>query len=166
MRPDYLSTLPSNSRRAFCGGGAALLLPLVGPIAGASAQSPNAAEGRIRAVLDAQVDAWNAGRLEEFMTGYWRSPELTFFSGGRKTSGWEATLERYRKNYQSEGREMGRLAFRDLDLLLLGPQSAVVRGRYELTLKSGERPSGLFTLIFRRFDDGWKIIHDHTSSNP
>lgn len=36
-------------------------------------------ESEIRAVLDAQVAAWNAGKIEEFMKGYWRSPELTFF---------------------------------------------------------------------------------------
>ncbi|HNG96278.1 MAG TPA: DUF4440 domain-containing protein, partial [Acidobacteriota bacterium] len=31
----------------------------------------------VRAVLDAQVAAWNRGDLEGFMKGYWRSPELT-----------------------------------------------------------------------------------------
>src|SRR5215510_6963098 len=43
---------------------------------------PKSAAVEIRAVLDAQVTAWNAGKLEEFMVGYWRSPDLTFFSGG------------------------------------------------------------------------------------
>ena len=123
------------------------------------------AESSIRAVLDAQVAAWNAGRLEAFMEGYWRSPELSFFSGGRKLAGWDATLARYRQSYQSEGREMGRLAFSDLDVLVLGRDSAVVRGRWELTLSDGKRPGGLYTLVFSRFKDGWKIIHDHTSSN-
>ncbi|MBS1788363.1 MAG: DUF3225 domain-containing protein [Acidobacteria bacterium] len=118
----------------------------------------------IRAVLDAQVAAWNAGKLEEFMTGYWRSPKLTFFSGGRKLEGWDATLERYRKNYQSEGREMGKLQFLDLDIQTFG-SGAVVRGRFELTMSDGKKPTGLFTLIFRKFNKDWKIIHDHTSTN-
>src|SRR5215510_10628236 len=61
---------------------------------------PKSAVAEIRAVLDAQVAAWNAGKLEEFMDGYWRSADLTFFSGGRKMSGWDATIERYRKTYQ------------------------------------------------------------------
>jgi len=126
---------------------------------------PKSAAAEIRALLDAQVAAWNTGKLEEFMEGYWRSPELSFFSGGRKLSGWDATIERYRKTYQAEGREMGKLAFSDLDIQQLGPNAAVVRGRWELTMSDGKKPGGLYTLIFRRFKAGWKIVHDHTSSN-
>jgi beta-aspartyl-peptidase (threonine type) len=123
------------------------------------------AESEIRAVLDAQVESWNAGKLEEFMEGYWRSPELTFFSGGRKLTSWDATLERYRKTYQAEGKEMGKLAFSDLDIQSLGESSSVVRGRWKLRMSDGKEIGGLYTLIFRRFKDGWKIVHDHTSSN-
>ena len=123
------------------------------------------ADADIRAVLDAQVAAWNAGKLEEFMDGYWRSPDLTFFSAGRKLSGWDATIERYRKTYQAEGKEMGKLTFFDLDIQQMGPNAAVVRGRWELTMSDGKKPGGLYTLIFRRFKQGWKIVHDHTSSN-
>jgi beta-aspartyl-peptidase (threonine type) len=117
----------------------------------------------IQAVLDAQVAAWNKGDLEAFMTGYWAAPELTFFSGGNRTQGWQATLERYRKRYQSEGQEMGKLTFSDLEVDLLGPDTAFVRGRFQLE-RSKDRPSGLFTLVLRRMPEGWRIIHDHTSS--
>jgi ketosteroid isomerase-like protein len=130
---------------------------------GKSGPPKSAAE--IRAVLDAQVAAWNAGKLEEFMDGYWRSPDLTFFSVVSTLSEWDATIERYRKTYQAEGKEMGKLAFSDLDIQQLGPNSAVVRGRWELTMSDGKTPGGQYTLIFRRFKQGWKIVHDHTSSN-
>ena len=121
------------------------------------------AEGTIRAVLDDQVAAWNRGDLEAFMAGYWASPELSFFSAAERTQGWEATLQRYRKRYRSEGREMGRLTFSEPQIDVLGPDSALVRGRWQL-VRSKDRPGGLFTLIFRRFPEGWRIVHDHTSS--
>jgi beta-aspartyl-peptidase (threonine type) len=134
------------------------------PAAHAAPPAPRpAAEEAIRAVLDAQVAAWNKGDLEGFMTGYWRSPDLTFFSAGNRTRGWQATLERYRKRYQAEGQEMGKLTFSELQVEVLGPDSAFVRGRWQLVRRK-DRPGGLFTLIFRRFPEGWRIVHDHTSS--
>lgn len=127
-----------------------------------SAREPLAARA-IRQVLDRQVEAWNRRDLEGFMNGYWRSPDLTFYSGGTVVSGWESTLKRYRERYQSEGNEMGKLDFSDLKIELLGPSAAFVRGRFHLKMTSGE-PAGIFTLTFRKFTDGWKIIHDHTST--
>ena len=98
------------------------------------------------------------------MAGYWNSPELTFFSGARMTSVGKPTLDRYRKSYQSEGREMGKLEFSDLNIEALGPDAAFVRGAWKLTMSDGKTPHGLFTLVFRRLPDGWKIVHDHTSA--
>jgi beta-aspartyl-peptidase (threonine type) len=118
----------------------------------------------IRVVLDRQVDAWNRRDLEGFMNGYWRSSELTFYSGGTHTKGWGATLERYKKTYQSEGREMGHLEFSELQITPLGSKSAFVRGRWHLKMSSSET-GGLFTLILRELSDGWKIVHDHTGSS-
>jgi beta-aspartyl-peptidase (threonine type) len=134
-----------------------------------SAQKKSAntqAEADIRALLDAQNEAWNKGHLEEFMKGYWRSPKLTFYSSGNIRAGYDAVLERYRKTYQAEGREMGQLAFSNLDIELLGQKAAVVRGRWDLTMKDGKKMGGLYTLILRQFKkEGWKITHDHTSSD-
>jgi beta-aspartyl-peptidase (threonine type) len=115
-------------------------------------------------VLDRQAEAWNRGDLEGYMEGYWKSAQLTFYSGGNTVSGWQATLERYRKRYQSEGREMGHLTFSDLKIEMLGSESAFVRGRWHLKQSNGEA-GGLFTLIFKRFSKEWKIVHDHTSSS-
>jgi ketosteroid isomerase-like protein len=117
---------------------------------------------QIRAVLDRQVEAWNRRDLEGFMDGYWNSPDLTFYSGTTPVSGWETTIGRYRQRYQSDGAEMGNLEFSDLIIEPLGPNAAFVRGRWRLQMSSGEQ-TGLYTLTFRKFADGWKIIHDHTS---
>jgi beta-aspartyl-peptidase (threonine type) len=129
---------------------------------GLGAQPDGAAA--VRAVLDAQVEAWNRGDLEGFMSGYWRSPELVFCSGGTVTRGWEETLARYRARYQSEGREMGRLRFDAVEVLPLGEDAALARGAYRLHMRDGKEPHGLFTLVLRRLDGAWRIVHDHTSS--
>jgi beta-aspartyl-peptidase (threonine type) len=117
-----------------------------------------------QAVLDAQVAAWNRGDLEGFMDGYWRSDELTFFSDDQVTRGWQATLERYRKKYQAEGKEMGRVAFSELRIDAINDDWSVVRGRWKLTFKDGTTPGGLFTLFFRKINGQWRVIHDHTSA--
>jgi uncharacterized protein (TIGR02246 family) len=122
------------------------------------------AASAVEQVLRRQQEAWNHHDLEGFMSDYWNSPELTFFSGAEKRSGWQSTLERYRKKYQAEGREMGRLEFSDLNIQELAPDAALVRGAWQLTMTDGKTPHGLFTLIFRKFPEGWKIVHDHTSA--
>lgn len=121
-------------------------------------------EEGIKRVLLSQVEAWNHGKLEGFMQGYWHSPDLTFFSGATETRGWEPTLARYRQRYQAEGKEMGKLEFQKLNIDLLSRRSAVVTGEWHLTMSDGKQPHGLFTLIFKRFPAGWKIVHDHTSA--
>ena len=86
-----------------------------------------------------------------------------FSSGNARLEGWQATFDRYKQRYQSEGREMGKLGFSELEIEPLGADSAFVRGRFQLKMAK-ESPTGLFTLIFRRFPEGWRIIHDHTSN--
>jgi beta-aspartyl-peptidase (threonine type) len=126
-------------------------------------------EEGIKHVLVSQVEAWNHGNLEGFMQGYWHSPDLLFYSGGSITRGWEPTLARYKQRYQSEGKEMGKLEFQDLNIDVLNGKSAVVTGKFQLTLSKpsdGKQPHGLFTLIFKRMPPtGWKIVHDHTSGD-
>jgi beta-aspartyl-peptidase (threonine type) len=118
----------------------------------------------IKQVLTAQQEAWNRHDLDAFMSGYWNSPQLTFFSGAKETSGWQATLERYRATYASPGHEMGKLDFSDLRIEMLGPEAAFVRGAWHLTMADGKDPHGKFTLVFRKLPEGWKIVHDHTSA--
>lgn len=122
------------------------------------------AESAIRGVLEAQVQAWNRGDLEGYMLGYWNSPELVFQSGGAVTKGWTPTLERYRKRYQGEGREMGELSFPTLEVLVLSEDAALVRGSWHLSMSDGAEPHGLFTLLARDLPEGWRIVHDHSSS--
>jgi ketosteroid isomerase-like protein len=129
-----------------------------------SSQAQSESQSAIEKVLHLQQGAWNRHDLDAFMTGYWKSPDLTFFSGGKENHGWQAAMDRYKATYTSPGHEMGKLDFSDLRIEMLGPDAAFVRGAWHLTMSDGKTPHGLFTLIFRKFPDGWKIIHDHTSS--
>jgi beta-aspartyl-peptidase (threonine type) len=151
-------------RIALAAGIGVLLITAIAAAARQGAAREPRSEQEIRRVLDRQVDAWNHRDLEGFMQGYWHSPDLTFYSGGTVVSGWEETLGRYRNRYQSAGNEMGQLTFSDLKIELLGPSAAFVRGRFHLEMANGGS-GGLFTLTFRKFADGWKIVHDHTSTS-
>jgi beta-aspartyl-peptidase (threonine type) len=142
---------------------ASLLLMFV--VIAAVAQTKSAGEeAAVEAVLRAQRDAWNRHDLDAFMSGYWKSPELTFFSGAKESSGWQATYDRYRATYASPGHEMGNLDFSQLRIQIVGGDAAFVRGAWRLTLSDGKTPHGLFTLVLRKFPEGWKIVHDHTSA--
>jgi uncharacterized protein (TIGR02246 family) len=129
---------------------------------GAFAQTKNEkAKAAIRAVLDTQVAAWNKGDIDGFIKGYWNSPEMTFVSGNNVTRGWQPTLERYKKSYDTRAK-MGVLSFSELEITILGKDAALVLGRFTL-VRETDKPTGMFTLTFRKFKDGWKIILDHTS---
>jgi ketosteroid isomerase-like protein len=141
-----------------------LLSCLLMPSSRADTTPAASSQADITHVLRAQQDAWNRGDLEAFMAGYWNSPDLTFFSGAKEHNGWQATLDRYRATYAGPGHEMGKLEFSALRIEMLGADAAFVRGAWQLTMSDGKTPHGLFTLVFRKFPEGWKIIHDHTSA--
>src|SRR6185369_11788611 len=119
----------------------------------------------VKAILDAQMDAWNRGDLDGYMAGYWKSPDLVFFSNGTTTRGWQATLDRYKQRYQGEGRQMGTLDFPELDIVTLGADAALARGRWRLKMPDGKELTGMTTVVLRKRPEGWRIVHDHSSAD-
>jgi ketosteroid isomerase-like protein len=117
--------------------------------------------GAIEGVLRAQQEAWNGGDVRAFMDHYWKSDELTFSSGGKTTRGWQATLARYRERYPTR-EKMGRLTLSGLEITPLGDAAALVLGQWKLDRQS-EPVGGNFTLVLRKIDGRWVIVHDHTS---
>jgi len=143
---------------------ASLVLLLALGSATGCASLPTPTTGELLAVPRAQQAAWNRGDLEAFMAeGYWRSPDLSFFSGGSDTRGYDAMLERYRERYTRGGREMGTLSFTDVEAVVLSRDSGLVRGKWKLVFSDGREIAGLFTLALWRMHEGWRIVHDHTS---
>jgi ketosteroid isomerase-like protein len=146
----------------------ALLLVIIVPL---SLSAPHVAEtntrsdrivAAVRAVLDAQVDAWNRGDIEAYMAGYWRSDKTIFISGDSLTRGWETVVARYKKVYDSR-EKMGTLTFSELEITPIGSDAVIALGRWHLQ-RAQDEPHGRFTLIFRKTKQGWRIVHDHTSS--
>ena len=117
----------------------------------------------VRAVLEAQAAAWNRGDVAGYMEGYAKEETTTFVSGDTVTRGWQTVLERYKSRYDTR-EKMGTLAFNELELKPLSEFYFMATGRWQLTLSDGSTPHGRFTLILRRTNAGWRIVHDHTSS--
>ena len=78
-------------------GRAASLLLALSALSTAADKPAEDVERGVRAVLDAQIQAWNRGDLNGYIAGYWNSPDLVFFSNGEETRGWQPTLDRYRR---------------------------------------------------------------------
>jgi ketosteroid isomerase-like protein len=116
----------------------------------------------IRAVLKAQQEAWNRGDIDAFMNGYARAETTTFVSEDKVTRGWQTVRDRYKKKY-SDRAKMGTLTFSNLEITPLSSDFAVVLGSWRLK-RAKDQPHGCFTLIFRKTNDGWRIVHDHTSA--
>ena len=130
-----------------------------GALATHPANSTSAVD-RVRKLLEEQAAAWNEGNIDRFMQSYWDSNELTFSSAGQVTRGYEATMARYKARYPDR-QAMGHLTFQELEFLELGSSAMQVQGIWQL---QRDAPiGGRFTLVLRKFSNGWKIVHDHTS---
>jgi len=143
-------------------------------LASANISALSSTDTEVRAVIQAQQDAWNRGDIDGFMTGYARglrqsgsdrrsgSDSTTFVSEDTITRGWQTVRDRYKKKY-SDREKMGTLTFSDLEIISLSRDAAIALGRWKLK-RAKDTPHGRFTLIFRRLPEGWRIVHDHTSA--
>lgn len=116
----------------------------------------------VRAVIEAQAAAWNRGDVAGYMEGYAKEETTTFVSGDSMTRGWQTVFDRYKARYDTR-EKMGTLNFSELEIKPLSPFYTMVTGRWRLT-RAADTPRGRFTLVFRRTVGGWRIVHDHTSS--
>ncbi|MHB8485833.1 MAG: YybH family protein [Candidatus Acidiferrales bacterium] len=122
----------------------------------------------IKSVLAQQVAAWNRGDIPAFMDGYWKSDDLEFVNAAGIFQGWQDVLKRYEHSYPDRA-AMGHLTFSGVEIHALCPDAGFVVGHFRLDReKDGQKdhPEGVFTLIFRKFPAGWKIINDHTTEFP
>src|SRR5690242_20821009 len=151
--------------RLLVGSVALSLLFLVGLRSGMQSKAQGKRDSdraAIEAVLNAQQSAWNRGDVNAFLEGYWHSPELTFSGSSGVARGWDGVVARYKKNYPDRA-AMGHLDFSELEFRFLGTDGALVLGRWHLAREKNGDIGGVFSLVWQRFPEGWRIIHDHTS---
>lgn len=158
---------PRRMARSFAPAVMALGLSLSGvAVTGCGTQSRSFSEAdraAVQKVLMDQRDAWNGGDLDGFMAGYLQSPELVFTSGAKIRRGFKVTRDRFHERYGKDPSGLGTLAFQIEDVRGLGADGAVVLGHWKLT-ETPAAGDGVFSVIFERTPDGWKIVHDHTSA--
>ena len=130
-------------------------------VAAAILHAQTAGDADIKAVLYKQQAAWNRGDTETFLQGY---DAKTVFVGDKITRGLDEVRVRYQTHYPTVA-SMGHLTFSDIEVHLIGIDSAYVIGHWHLDRKpdDGGDAGGFFSLIFRKTAAGWKIIVDHTS---
>ena len=110
--------------------------------------------------MQRQTNAWNARDIDGFMQPYWHSDSLRFMGKSGVTLGWNATLNRYKKNYKPE--EMGTLKFSNLYFNIIDDENAWVDGRWTL-YRPSDTLSGQFTLLWKHLENHWQIVADHSS---
>jgi ketosteroid isomerase-like protein len=115
----------------------------------------------IQLVLSNQQKAWNDGKLEAYMQGYWNNDSLTFIGKRGVTRGWKNTLANYKKSYPDKA-TMGKLQLQILSIKVLAKDLAFVVGKWDLTRSIGD-VGGHFTLLMRNIKGRWVIVADHSS---
>ena len=117
----------------------------------------------IRGVLDDQLKAWNDGNIDGFMEGYWNNDSLLFMAKRGPQYGWETLRGMYHKSFPNR-EKMGNLKFEVENIRPVNEWSYLVIGRW-LVDQGADQKSGYFTLIFKKIEEKWLIITDHTFSD-
>ena len=118
-------------------------------------------ETLIRNLMNEQLKAWNKGDLNAFMQTYWHSDSLMFIGKDGVTYGWDNTLANYKKGYP-DTIVMGKLNFTILHVKRLSVLYFSVVGKWHL-IRSIGNVEGHFTLLFKKINNRWVIVSDHSS---
>ena len=110
--------------------------------------------------MQIQEQAWNKADIIGFMKYYWNSDSLKFIGSKGIAYGWQKTYDNYVKGYPTK-EAMGTLKFTIKEATQLSESSIYVIGQWQLTK---EKPvGGYFTLLWRKINNKWVIVADHTS---
>ncbi|MBT8462633.1 MAG: nuclear transport factor 2 family protein [Gemmatimonadetes bacterium] len=122
-------------------------------------------QGAVERMLVESARAWNRGELAGFMDDYLKSENTTYIGGRGLLTGYDAIRARYAPLFEP-GAARDSLRFENVRVRRLAAIDAVATARWVLYDGEAVTGSGPFTLVLRRTSSGWKIIHDHSSSDP
>jgi len=115
----------------------------------------------ISKVLKFQQKAWNEGNINKFMEGYLKSDKIVFTGSSGSIYGWKETKKRYLNKY-SNRTLMGNLKFKIINFQKLSKDIIQMQGSFYLKRKINDS-KGFFSLIWKKENEKWYIISDHTS---
>ena len=111
-------------------------------------------------ILMKQSSDWNKGDLRAFMKGYWENDSLMFIGSEGVVYGYQNTLERYQKNYDTT-EKMGILTFEVITLREVSENVYLMVGKFHLERTIGNA-KGIFSLVWKKIKNQWVIVADHT----
>jgi uncharacterized protein (TIGR02246 family) len=123
----------------------------------------------IAAMLQRSAADWNHGDLAGFMSDYAKDSLTSYMSSaGHVQYGWQRLYDRYQANYFAPGKSRDSLSFEELRVRVLTPDFAYATARFKLSRPPRDSvvASGPFTLVLQRQGTRWRILHDHTSTDP
>jgi beta-aspartyl-peptidase (threonine type) len=152
----------------------ALTFLLATAVAGCRAGGQTASShGSTNATLTSQITSqlqrsaadWNRGDLESFISDYAPESTTTFIDGRRARHGFEFIRQYYAPRF-APGARRDSLHFEEIAARPLSPTLALVTARFILKRGDSVTASGPFTLVVEQRPAGWRILHDHSSSDP
>lgn len=114
----------------------------------------------IRATLDTSSIGWNHGELPVYLYAYVDS--ATTMGPNGLVRGVNAIGDQMEKGFWRSGRPIQMLHYEHLEIRPLGPDHALVTGKYVLTGGGRADRTGWFTTIWARTKNGWRMVHDHS----
>jgi ketosteroid isomerase-like protein len=120
---------------------------------------------RLTAQLERSAADWDRGDLAGFLSDYAPESTTTYVDGRRARHGFEFIRDNYAPRF-APGARRDSLHFEEVEVRPLSPTLALVTARFLLQRSGATTASGPFTLIMELRPEGWRILHDHTSSDP
>ena len=162
------SGCPADARAAAAASPATTKGTVVGPAGGTvvardeRVRDPHVALREICAMMAASAQAWNRGRLDAFVSDYMEGDGTTYIGSRGIVRGPAAIREVYAPRF-APGGVRDSLSFERVEVDLLAPDLANTIAWYVLMRGDSVTARGPTSLVMRRVNGRWKIVHDHSS---